>query len=223
MAYKPIKTCYMKKLLFPLILSFVGIVTFAQNSYEKVMTEKIAKVEDQKTPEDFTALANDFDRIGTKENSQWLPYYYAALANIRKGRLLMRSGKTTELDPVAADAERYIAKAEALSPNNAELFILKKMTSGLRMMVDPMSRYMQESSIAQQALEKAQELDPSNPRITVLQAEDAYYTPEQFGGSKTKGLELFKKAIDQFNNYKPKTTLDPNWGKAEAQYFLSQK
>jgi hypothetical protein len=213
----------MKNLLLTAALLFVGFTTFAQTAFEKAMTEKIAKLEDHKTPDEFTALANDFDRIGTKENTQWLPYYYAAFATIQKGRILMQSGKTSELDPVAADAEKYIAKAEALSPNNAELFILKKMTSGLRMMADPMSRYMQESPIAQQALAKAQELDPTNPRITLLQAEDAYFTPEQFGGSKAKGQELFKKAVDQFGTYQSKSSLDPKWGKGEAEYFLSQK
>lgn len=213
----------MKKLILGLIMLSISFTAFSQTVYEKAMTEKVAKVEEQKSPEEFTALANDFDRIGTKEKSQWLPYYYAAFATIQKGRSLMRSGKTAELDPVAEQAENYIEKAEALSPNNAELFILKKMTSGFRMMVDPMSRYMQESPIAQKAIAKAQELDPNNPRITILLAEDAYFTPEQFGGSKAKGQELFKKALEQFKTYKPKTALDPNWGKSEAEYFLSQK
>ena len=76
----------------------------------------------------------------------------------------MRSGKTAELDPVAQQTEEYIAKAEALSPNNAEIFILKKITSGFRMMVDPMSRYMQESPIAQNALAKAKELSMKSTR-----------------------------------------------------------
>lgn len=213
----------MKKLILGLIMLSISFTAFAQTVYEKAMTEKVAKVEEQKSPEEFTAFANDFDRIGTKEKSQWLPYYYAAFATIQKGRSLMRSGKTAELDPVAEQAENYIEKAEALSPNNAELFILKKMTSGFRMMVDPMSRYMQESLIAQKAIAKVQELDPNNPRITILLAEDAYFTPEQFGGSKAKGQELFKKALEQFKTYKPKTALDPNWGKSEAEYFLSQK
>lgn len=213
----------MKKLLLTFSLSLLGFTAFAQTAFEKAMTEKIAKVQDHKTPDEFTALANDFDRIGIKENTQWLPYYYAAFATIQKGRILMQSGKASDLDPVAEQAEKYILKAEALSPNNAELFILKKMTSGFRMMVDPMSRYMQEGPIAQNALAKAKELDPNNPRITVLLAEDAYFTPEQYGGSKPKGVELFKKAMEQFAVYKPKTALDPNWGKAEAEYFLSQK
>ena len=213
----------MKKLILTFSFSLLGFTAFAQTAYDKAMTEKIGKIMDHKTPEEFTAMANDFDRIGTKENTQWLPYYYAAFATIQKGRLMMKTGKTADLDPVAAQADQYIAKAEALSPNNAEIYILKKITSGLRMMVDPMSRYMQESPIAQGALAKAQELDPENPRITVLLAEDAYFTPEQFGGSKTKGIELFNKSLEQFKLYKPKTALAPNWGKEEAEYFLSQK
>jgi hypothetical protein len=213
----------MKKLILTFSLSLLGFTAFAQTAYDKAMTEKIGKIMDHKTPEEFTAMANDFDRIGTKENTQWLPYYYAAFATIQKGRLMMKTGKTADLDPVAAQADQYIAKAEALSPNNAEIYILKKITSGLRMMVDPMSRYMQESPIAQNALAKAKELDSENPRITVLLAEDAYFTPEQFGGSKTKGIELFNKSLEQFKLYKPKTALAPNWGKEEAEYFLSQK
>lgn len=213
----------MKKLILTFSLSLLGFTAFAQNAYEKAMTEKISKVETAKTADELTALTNDFERIGTKENTQWLPYYYAAYSTIQKGRVLMRSGKTAELDPVAEQAEKYIAKAEALSSNNAEIYILKKITSGFRMMVDPMSRYMQEAPIAQNALSKAKELDPENPRITVLLAEDAYFTPEQYGGSKPKGVELFKKSLEQYAVYKPKTVLDPNWGKAEAEFFLSQK
>ncbi|RRQ46976.1 hypothetical protein [Chryseobacterium sp. SC28] len=213
----------MKKLIISSSLTLLSFSAFAQTAYEKVMTEKIAKIQDHKSPEEFTALANDFDRIGTKEPAEWLPYYYAAFATIQKARLLMQSGKTAELDPVAEQAEKYIAKAEALSPNNAEIFILKKMTSSFRMMVDPMGRYMSESPIAQSALAKAKELDSENPRITVLLAEDAYFAPEQYGGSKSKGIELFKRSLEQFAVYKPKTALDPNWGKSEAEYFISQK
>ena len=96
------------------------------------------------------------------------------------------------------------------------------MTSGLRMMVDPMSRYKQESIISKNALEMASKIDPENPRITLIKAEDAYFTPEQFGGSKTNGIALFKKAITQFNNYQIKSKLHPNWGKSEAEYFVNK-
>ena len=74
----------------------------------------------------------------------------------------------------------------------------------------------------QNALAEAKKLDPENPRITIMEAEDLYFTPEQFGGSKAKGIELFKKALEQFKTYKLKSSLDPNWGQGEANYFISQ-
>ena len=212
----------MKILLLSLFL-FVGITVIAQTSFEKAMTEKVAQVEQQKTADEFTALANDFKRIGDKEKTQWLPYYYAAFSTIQKGRLAMRDGKMAELDAIATEAQKSLDLATNLSKDNAENFILQKMIHSLKMMVDPQSRFMSEGMLAKEALEKAEKADPTNPRISLLKAEDTYFTPEQFGGSKTKGLELFQKSLDQFKVYKPKSTLDPNWGKGEAEYFLANK
>lgn len=56
-----------------------------------------------------------------------------------------------------------------------------------------------------------------------MKAEDTYFTPEQFGGSRARGLELFQKSLDQFKVYKTKSALDPNWGKGEAEYFIANK
>lgn len=212
----------MKKLFFAIVL-FIGVSNFAQTAYEKAMTEKIAKVESHSTPDDFTALSNDFTRIGDKEKTQWLPYYYAAFSSIQKGRMAMQKGETTTLDGFADEAQKSLDKASALSKDNPEILILQKMIHGLRMMVNPQQRFMTEGMLAADALSKAEKLDPENPRITLMKAEDIYFTPEQFGGSKTKGLELFQKSLDQFDAYKVKTALDPNWGKAEAEYFIANK
>lgn len=212
----------MKKLFLSTLL-FMAVSTYAQTNFEKAVTDKISKMEQAKTPEDFTAVSNDFTRIGDKEKTQWQPYYYAAQASIEKGRNLMRTGKLTELDEIAAEAQTNLDKASDLSKDNAEIFILQKMIHNLKMMVDPQSRFMSEGMLGADALAKAEKLDPENPRISLLKAEDIYYTPEQFGGSKSKGLEMFQKSLDQFKVYQPKTTLDPNWGKGEAEYFLSNK
>jgi len=212
----------MKKLILTTLI-LISASTFAQTTFDKIMTEKIAKINQSKTPEDFTALANDFARIGDKEKTQWLPYYYAAHTTIEKGRSLMRVRKMTELDAITAEAQKSLDKASELSKDNAEIAILQKMIHGLKMMVDPQARFMSESMLGSAALEKATKIDPENPRITLLKAEDVYYTPEQFGGSKAKGLELFQKSLDQFKVYKPKTALDPTWGKGEAEYFLANK
>ncbi len=212
----------MKKLVLASLL-FASVCSFAQTTFEKVMTDKKAKLEQTKTAEDYTALSNDFARIAEKEKTQWLPFYYAAFATIEKGRILTRERKLSELDAVADDAQKNVDKAAALSKDNAELLILQKMIHGLKMMVNPQQRFMTEGPLGAEALGKAEKLSPNNPRITLLRAEDTYYTPEQFGGSKTKGLELFQKAVEQFNAFTPATALDPSWGKAEAEYFLANK
>ena len=213
----------MKKYLLSFALAFVSLTAFAQADYEKAMTEKIAKIETSKTAEDFTALANDFHRIAGKDENKWLPFYYAAFANIQKGRALMRDGKMQDLDFIAGQAQKYIEAASHVAPtDNAEIHLLTKMMYSLRMMVNPQERYMTDGTKAAEELKKAEKLDPANPRIALIKAEDTYFTPEQYGGSKTKGIEQFKEALAKFNAYTPKTSLDPNWGKGEAEYFISQ-
>jgi cytochrome c-type biogenesis protein CcmH/NrfG len=125
-----------------------------------------------------------------------------------------------KLDPLAERAEQLIDKAEALSQNNSEIYTAKKMAASLRMMVDPMSRFMQYGAKAQQALETAKKLNPENPRIYLLEGQDKFYTPEQYGGSKTEAKKLFEEALKKFDSFKPNTELDPTWGKNAAQYFL---
>ncbi len=212
----------MKNFLTTLTLVFTMMIS-AQTPYENAMTTKIMLVEKEQSTESLTSLANDFRRIADKEKTQWLPYYYAAFSTIQKGRLMMRQGKMSELDAVANEAQKHLDLAINLQAEQAENFILQKMIHGLRMMVNPQDRYMTEGPLAEKALQKAKILDPLNPRLTLMQAEDTYFTPEQFGGNKAKGLELFQKALDQYAEYKSPSPLHPYWGKPQAEYFLKHK
>ncbi|WP_262150290.1 hypothetical protein [Chryseobacterium foetidum] len=212
----------MKKLILSFALSLISLTTFAQTTYEKVMADKIAKIETSKTPDELHALSNDFVRIAEKEKGKWLPNYYAAFAQIQKGRTLMREGKMDQLDAVADTAQKYVDLAMAADANNSEIYLLQKMIYSLKMVVNPMERYMTFGMKADETLKKAESLNPQNPRVTLIKAEDMYFTPAQYGGSQTKGIELFKTALEKYNSFKPKTSLDPNWGKSEAEYFISQ-
>lgn len=211
----------MRKYVLSFALGLMSLVTYAQANYEKVMTEKISRLEATRSPEDLQILANDFQRIAEKEKDKWQPNYYTALAYIQKGRSQMQNGNNAALEETADQAQKFVDAAESLEKNNSEIHLLQKMIYSLKMMVNPMERFRTFGSKAEEELKKAEQLDPSNPRVTLIKAEDVYYTPEQFGGSKTKGMELFKTALEKFNAFKPKTALDPNWGKMEAQYFLS--
>jgi hypothetical protein len=219
----------MKKIM--LSASFVLMLTtaFAQSEkYMKTMQDKISALDTTRDVNGLKDLSATFERIGDAEKTQWLPYYYAALTLVNSGyNTWMASGGNPDglagkIDPVADKAEASLNKAEALSKDNSEIFVLKKMIATLRMMVDPMNRYMTYGPQAQSALDMAKKLNPENPRVYYLEGMDKFQTPEQYGGSKTEAKKLFEVAIQKFDTFKPGTAIDPQWGKNATQYFLSQ-
>ena len=112
----------LQKTILALSFAFTTTYTFAQTAYEKAMMPKVQTIEMPKpNPDDYTAQANDFARIGDKEKTLWQPYYYAAFSILKKGRTLMQQNQIAKLDEVAKEAQNYIDKAEALSPNNGKM------------------------------------------------------------------------------------------------------
>lgn len=204
----------------------IGATGFTQSDkYLKAMEAKVAALDTTRNPEALTEIGNAFERIGEAEKTQWLPYYYAALAHLNSGYFQMNGqmgGMAAKMDPIADKAEGLIGKAEALSKDNSEIYVIRKMIASLRLMADPMARYMQYGPQAQQALETARKLNPENPRVYLLEGQDKYFTPEQFGGSKTEAKALLQEALKKYEAFKPASSLEPKWGKGTTEYFLSQ-
>jgi hypothetical protein len=218
----------MKKIILAATFCICILSVFAQNEkYKAAMKDKITALDTTREMSTLKDISAAFERIGDAEKTQWLPYYYAALSLINAGNLLYVANPSNveelkKIDPLAEKAEQLIDKADALSQNNSEIYAAKKMAASLRMMVDPMSRYMQYGAKAQEALETAKKLNPENPRIYLLQGEDKFYTPEQFGGSKTEAKKLFEEALKKYDSFKPASDIDPTWGKNMVEYFLNQ-
>src|ERR1700730_10726213 len=177
------------KHLFAICMAVLAAVSVsAQNEkYVKAMEAKIPAVDTTHSLSGLSDLANSFQRIGDAEKTQWLPYYYAALINVRTGYVQGMGGQTpnaTVVDPIADKSEELLKKAEELSKDNSEIYCVKKMIATLRMMVDPATRWQTYGPQASEALAKAKELNPNNPRVLLLEGQDKFFTPEQFGGSK---------------------------------------
>jgi len=218
----------MKKTILILSAIFVASFSFAQmpEKFVKAMEGKIAMLDSVKTAEGYIELANAFERIGEAEKNQGLAYYYAAYCNASAGTLVgaggdMMAAKADKTDPYADKADKQIKKAEELMKSNSETFIVKKMIATLRMLGDPMNRYMTYGPEATAMLDEAKKTNPANPRAYLLEAQDKYYTPEQFGGSKEEAKVLFEKAQKLFETFKPESSIHPNWGKNQIAYFLS--
>ncbi len=215
----------MKKLLFSFIfISGFAVAAKAQDDkYTAAMQPKVAAIDTTHSTPELLALSAAFERIAEAEKTKWLPYYYAALAQVDAGYMMnMQKPDASKSDPMADKAEALLTKAEALTKDNSEIYVVKKMIASLRMMADPMSRYMTYGPKAEEALQTAMKLNPENPRVYLLQAEDKFYTPEQFGGSKEEAKKLFELSNKKFENFKPASSLDPNWGRSTLKYFMAQ-
>lgn len=195
--------------------------SFAQSArYESAMKSNIAQLDSLMTKSNYDELANNFIRIGDAEKTQWLPYYYAAFCYATDA---MSEKDNSKKDAIADKADVQITKAESiLGKENSETDVIKAMIATAHMTVDPQNRYMTYGSAISDNIQKAEKLDPTNPRPVLFEAENKFFTPEAYGGGKDVAKPLFDTASKLFDNFKPETDLSPNWGKSTLQYFLSQ-
>ncbi|RYY13998.1 MAG: hypothetical protein EOO04_30950 [Chitinophagaceae bacterium] len=211
----------MKKLVTLIASVVITVSTFAQNEKMiKAMTAPVATLDTLKTVEGWTTAANQFQRIADAEKTEWLPYYYAALSNVMSGYMI-GANKADKTDPLADKAETLINKAAEFNKKNEDIWLVKKMISNLRMQADPMNRWQTYGPQGVEALDQAKAINAKNPRILLLEGQDKFYTPEEFGGSKAEAKKLFEAAIARFAEVKPESAVHPQWGLSQAQYFLS--
>lgn len=216
----------MKQLLLLVFIALHSFQLMAQSEkYLKAMESNIASLDTSSSANQLLELSNTFERIGDAEKTEWLPYYYAAysrLMNVFMSSNINGGIKADIADPAADKAEQLLTKAETISGENAEIFLVKKLIANLRLMADPMNRYQTYGPVAAQALEKAKQLEPNNPRVYLLEGQDKFYTPEQFGGSKEEAKILFESAMEKYAAFKPASVLHPTWGLNQAKFLHEQ-
>src|SRR5207253_4955190 len=131
-----------KLVLFLSLLVGLSVVATAQSEkFTKAMQDKVAAIDTLRNTQGLLDLSAAFERIGDAEKTQWLPYYYAALAQVNAAYMMgMDNLKADKVDPIADKAEALLNKAEAMQKDNSEIFVVKKMIATLRMTADPMNR-----------------------------------------------------------------------------------
>jgi hypothetical protein len=211
----------MKKSILFLALILLAGITFAQSGkYESAMKANVSQLDSLIFKNNFQELSNNFIRIGDAEKTQWLPYYYAGYCNALQA---LTEKDLSKRDAMADKANELVTKAQTiLGKENSEIDVIKSMIATAHMTVDPASRYMEYGQAISENLKNAEQLDPSNPRPYLLQAQNTFYTPEQYGGGKDAAKPSFDKAKELFDNFKPESDISPNWGQGSLNYFLSQ-
>ena len=210
----------MKKItLFLALISFTTALFAQSEKYTAAMKNNISLLDSAVKKNTVGDLANTFTRIGDAEKTQWLPYYYASYCTVMSCFLQEDKSKS---DEIADKAEELINKAEKIAGSeNSEICVIKSMIASAHMMVDPQARWMTYGKPSSENIQKAIDMDSTNPRPVYLQGQAKFYTPPSFGGGKEPAKKLFEKALAMFDRFKPHAELYPVWGKGATQYFLS--
>ena len=205
-----------------LFFAFLGTqaIASAQNpAYVKTMEEVVTKIQAAPFTEDLTPYANQLEQMAAAESKEWLPRYWAAYCYTLKS---ISETDFDKKDAVLEKAERLLADAEKLSPNNDEIEVMKATVAGARLAVDPQNRWQKYGQISETAVAAAKKINPENPRIKLLEGQSIFYTPEDYGGGKKKAEPLLKEALEKFATFKPASILHPNWGLNTTRFMLSQ-
>ena len=198
-------------------------------SYEDLMKSTLSIFESATTSQAYQTAYEDFLKIGKKERSLWIPYYYAAFAQKKRGDLFLKENKINELDDAIYYGQKALDESKKLSPDNVENMVIQKYFYQQRKLKVPSEIYQTGGPLALQVLSSAYKLDSNNPRVLMVKAEDLVNTPKEYGGNKEKGIEMYRKALTQFDNYKVKLGKDrkpilfyPTWGKDIVEEVLQK-
>jgi hypothetical protein len=191
--------------------------TSTNEKFVKAMEKALSGMDTLKTADQWLTASNNFERIAQKETKEWLPAYYVAFCQTMAFNL---SKDNSMYELFAKRAEEFVGKADALNPDNSEIYVLKCMISGLFIRINPMVNGQKYGPIAGLQLEKAKMLDPENPRAYMQEGATLWFTPPQWGGDKVKAKAMLEKAAEKYESFKPASSIHPNWGQKTNEMFL---
>ncbi|MBL0105535.1 MAG: hypothetical protein IPP51_18195 [Bacteroidetes bacterium] len=210
----------MKKSILLLMLVSLSALTFGQDAKYMAAMEKLVGALDTTTEEaGMVKLNNGFERIAGANPKEWLPLYYQSYCNIMIG---MRQADNMKKDEYYDKAESLINKADSLSPDNSEIYVVKSFVTSMKISVDPATRG-QKLGMQSAALNgKAIQLNPENPRAVFLRGSGLMYTPAQWGGGIDKAIPVLEDALVKFKSAKYENKIVPHWGEETAKQMLDQ-
>lgn len=204
-------------LMFSILMTAFSATVFSAN-YEETMKVNIQKLNTEFTISGLTSLANQFERIANAETGKWHPGYYAAYCYVwatAVGEIPAEDKhKLLDLAQVQMDILQKSFKKES------EIFALQAFLYQMR--ITDMSKGFKYSSLASEALEEAEKINPNNPRIYYLRGNNTFHTPKAFGGGKEKAKPMFEKAAALFESQKPANAIEPAWGSEHNKQMLAE-
>ncbi|MGX5914775.1 hypothetical protein ACR0ST_08605 [Aliidiomarina sp. Khilg15.8] len=162
---------------------------------------------------DQAASAMDLDQLKVYAQEVERPYT-KAYAHYRVAITASTLEDQATMRDALASAEQILT-AELEKNGNAEHHTLQAAVIGMKMGLDP-RKGMALGPKQQRHLDKAEQLEPQNPRVSLVRGIAAFYTPGIFGGGVDKAESHFKQALTRYEN----ACVEICWGHAETLTWL---
>ena len=202
-----------------MVLVFAPLITVSQSAaYKESFKKDLSLFESAKTASDFIYAATCFEKLAITEKKEWSAFYYAGLCNA----LAAFEKPQNEIDKWCDKAEAFSRKADSLSKNNSEIFVLKSMIAAARINVNKAQRGQKYGAMATKFAMEAVKLNEANPRAHFVKAKAILNTPPALGGGEKKAKPAFELVLEKLKIYKPESSLSPSWGKEETEKELKK-
>ena len=161
-----------------------------------------------------------FERVlGDTSLSAWGHYYTALADHSIVNYLLGRTDDREQASEHLKSAVGHLREAIRLDPRSAEAHALMSSAYGRQISLNPVKWIFLGRRVAN-ALEKAREIAPDNPRVVLCAALSDYHTPQVLGGSRERGMQGFRRATALFARGIPADPIQPEWGHSQAWAWL---
>jgi len=165
-----------------------------------------------------------FQRTTASKSHAAFSHYYTALSSYQ---IVNRLEEESEQDEYLDDAEAHAKTALEKRENWAEAWALLSSVYG-RKASRGMFAGMRNGPKADNALERAEEIAPNNPRVLLTKGISLYNKPGMWGGDKDEAVEALRAAIAAFEadtsdasrSDRAASDLRPSWGHAEAYAWI---
>ncbi|MEI8114126.1 MAG: hypothetical protein WCI54_10870 [Bacteroidia bacterium] len=206
----------MKKIILSLAVVFVSLASMAQKpEYFQTMGETLGQFSTCKDVADFQALGNKFQVIANAEPGEWLPLYYHAECYILMS--FVEPSDAVKKDSYLDEAQKSVEKLLTMVPGEAEIYTLQAFYFTGRLVVNPMERGQEFGQLTGQATGKALAIDPTNPRAKMMQLQMNIGSAPFMGVDPKSFCPQAKELLANWDNFKPKSAIHPNWGKDQVE------
>lgn len=154
----------------------------------------------------YQDVFQEFEQLYRIDKTNWLIPYYASI--IQSRMCLIKIG---DRDQHANEALQWVAIAKSIAIND-EIYCAESLANTAKMSVNPTLRWLTYEEKIKKPLQLAKKMNPSNPRVYLLEANIQQKLPALFGGGCKATKPLIQKA-EQFLNQHLATTLYPAWGR----------